>query len=205
MNGSTIRPINHSEVWLLKVSFESFFFSKSKSNTRIALSIIEHVKRNTKRSPCDERPDFSFTVCLQQAVEAQVGCSLPWNSNKKMGNCTSLQEFESYETIYYNIDDENPRKLGNKFGCKIPCKYREYVLEEESHVDDAYERNGGKTFWITLSTTEIHVKQEQQIYEATSLVGDIGGSLGLFLGFSMLMVWDWFLKVVEFVKYQVIR
>ena len=34
-------------------------------------------------------------------------------------------------------------------------------------------------------------KREIEVYDWTSLVGDIGGSLGLFLGFSLLTVWDW--------------
>ena len=54
--------------------------------------------------------------------------------------------------------------------------------------------------YITVSSPAVSVKTEKQIYEATSFVGDIGGSLGLFLGFSLLMVWDWIQRVGRLIK-----
>jgi len=34
-------------------------------------------------------------------------------------------------------------------------------------------------------------------YPALSLVADVGGELGLFIGFNFLMVWDWIVLGVE--------
>ena len=50
---------------------------------------------------------------------------------------------------------------------------------------------------FSLATKDILVKTEVQLYKMTSLVGDIGGSLGLFLGFSFLTVWDWILLLFK--------
>ena len=174
----------------------------SESATNIFLRIVEHVKRNTAQRPCEENPGYSFTVCLQEAVQTLIGCSLPWTTGRKLGICTSLEQFDAFEKIYHSMNDENPRNLGSKFGCKIPCKYREYILDEKTEYR-FNDNKGEQTVWITLSTPEVVIKQEKQIYEATSLVGDIGGSLGLFLGFSLLMVWDWLQNAVEIIKSKV--
>ena len=53
---------------------------------------------------------------------------------------------------------------------------------------------------VTLSTKELEVRREVRHYGLTSLVGDTGGSLGLFLGFSFLTVWDWALAVIELTR-----
>ena len=179
------------------------FRIKSLSKTddsNMFIRIVKHIKRNTDSSPCNGTPDYSFTDCLREAVETKVGCSLPWNMEKRFGNCTKMVEYEVYENLYDSMNDENPKNIGLKFGCKIPCNYREYILEEESQQKSSKIDEHEKKIWIALSTPEIVVKQEKQIYEATSLVGDIGGSLGLFLGFSLLMLWDWLLNAAMLLK-----
>ena len=54
------------------------------------------------------------------------------------------------------------------------------------------EGDGGLlVFAMTLVTTDIRVETEALVYPFTSLVSNFGGALGLFLGFSFLMLWDW--------------
>ena len=44
------------------------------------------------------------------------------------------------------------------------------------------------SLWATSKKTTI--RTEQLIYPVTSLVADFGGTLGLFLGFSFITLWD---------------
>ena len=37
----------------------------------------------------------------------------------------------------------------------------------------------------------VEVHKEELAYPTISLVADVGGVLGLFIGFNFLMVWDW--------------
>ena len=97
------------------------------------------------------------------------------------------------------MNDVNPRNVGKRFKCNIPCVYREYVLEEETQIF-LNEEDDQTAVYITLSTPEVLIKEEKQIYEVTSLVGDVGGSLGLFLGFSLLMVWDWIHNALKIIR-----
>ena len=55
---------------------------------------------------------------------------------------------------------------------------------------------------ITLmyASPTIHVKKEEEAYSVRSLVADLGGSLGLFIGFNFLMIWDLIMFLVEKVK-----
>ena len=38
----------------------------------------------------------------------------------------------------------------------------------------------------------VQVLREEEAYPILSLVADIGGILGLFIGFNFLMIFDWF-------------
>ena len=42
-----------------------------------------------------------------------------------------------------------------------------------------------------FTTDTIEVLKEKEAYSFASLVADIGGVLGLFVGFNFLMIWDW--------------
>ena len=41
-------------------------------------------------------------------------------------------------------------------------------------------------FWIILSSPEIKVNQKYAVYDFSGIVGTVGGSLGLFVGFSVM-------------------
>ena len=149
------------------------------------IKIIKHIKRNTAESPCNADVNYSFTECLKSNVEAQVGCSLPWEKNRKLSKCKKLDQYEHYENIYDEVD--KTANVPEAFGCPAPCEYLEYQLVENLSGPT----NEQQEVWLSLATQEMLVKTEKPMYELTSLVGDIGGSLGLFLGFSLLMLWDW--------------
>ena len=46
------------------------------------------------------------------------------------------------------------------------------------------------TFGLMPISGNINVETEALIYPWTSLVAEFGGALGLFIGFSFMMVWD---------------
>ena len=45
-------------------------------------------------------------------------------------------------------------------------------------------------------SNKIQVLKEVEAYPALSLVADVGGVLGLFIGFNFLMVWDWMINTM---------
>jgi hypothetical protein len=50
----------------------------------------------------------------------------------------------------------------------------------------------GENFGLALSATsyDILVEKEELLFPLTSLVAEFGGTLGLFLGFSFMTLWD---------------
>ena len=49
-------------------------------------------------------------------------------------------------------------------------------------------------------SNKIQVLKEVEAYPALSLVADVGGVLGLFIGFNFIMLWDWIVWGVERMK-----
>ena len=50
--------------------------------------------------------------------------------------------------------------------------------------------------WTYFATNSIQILREEEAFSFGSLVADVGGVLGLFIGFNFLMVWDWIVKAV---------
>ena len=48
---------------------------------------------------------------------------------------------------------------------------------------------------ISFATTQVTIKTEIYIYPFSSFLAEFGGALGMFLGFSFFMLWD-FIKWV---------
>ena len=73
-------------------------------------------------------------------------------------------------------------------GCLKPCQYRKYhFVGGKERVSLDADRFVFSLWAVSKKTT---IKTEQLIYPITSLVADFGGTLGLFLGFSFIALWD---------------
>ena len=73
-------------------------------------------------------------------------------------------------------------------GCLKPCQYRKYhFVKGKERVGLKFEDFAFSLWAVSKKTT---IKTEQLIYPITSLVADFGGTLGLFLGFSFITLWD---------------
>ena len=51
---------------------------------------------------------------------------------------------------------------------------------------------------LVFARTSVTQLTEQWMYDTISFLGEAGGALGLFLGFSFLMLWDILSSVVNF-------
>ena len=99
----------------------------------------------------------------------------------------SFRERESlFRTKIRASDLEDITKLT---GCKKPCQYRMYqfVGAEEPAASP---KAGYFAFSLWAVSKKTTVRTEQLIYPLSSLVAEFGGTLGLFLGFSFITLWD---------------
>ena len=68
-------------------------------------------------------------------------------------------------------------------GCKMPCKHSTNDIRIAPEVTYTPPLNGSSVYvyWNTMGVFE---SSEHLVYDGSSIVAAVGGSLGLFLGFS---------------------
>ena len=167
----------------------SYQNSEMNIHYRQDIELVKHKKRSTKSSPCKAEENYSFNVCLRNVIQKIAGCRLPWkirNDENKLDKCATLSQYEEILQFFFHAALDEFKRLSELSGCLPPCTYTEV-----RKIGDPLVSSEAETAYIlTLASTRIKVLTENRYPDFSSLVADIGGTLGLFLGFSFIMVWN---------------
>ena len=93
-----------------------------------------------------------------------------------------------YEEMYRQIEISELFKIQKLTGCMKPCFYKQYSVIGEKTSTSFTSDFFTVSFWALSNDTK--VEKELLVYPVTSLVAEFGGTLGLFLGFSFMALWD---------------
>ena len=138
---------------------------------------------------CNSEPGYSYLACLQSAVSDSSGCRLPWDvtTSPSLPLCVDQHKLKQVETAYFRLASGQRQDVEAETGCLHPCVYTEYKIVGDAEYPQSYSGVG-----FSFANTEIIHKKEVLSYPFYSFVAEVGGSLGLFLGFSFIMLWDVF-------------
>ena len=93
-----------------------------------------------------------------------------------------IYDLEPCQSIHETFCVDNFMK-SNNINCLVPKQLIEY--HGESRYDDGHNRNKTSLqIGVTFEVAKKEVKEEVYVLGAREYIGSIGGSLGLFLGFS---------------------
>ena len=81
--------------------------------------------------------------------------------------------------------------------CPKPCRdYRYNAIQMEGEIDEEIKEKKIINFVVAYRSVDEKVYQEYYIYDTFSFIGNVGGSLGLFIGFSYT---DFLGNILDFV------
>ena len=109
--------------------------------------------------------------------------------------CSQADEYNQHDALFYSLFKGQKDRL-ERLGCLLPCSYTEYKVFKAQTYDFA---NFG--FSLSFGSVVTTVRREYLIYPILSLVSDMGGSLGLFLGFCFFAMFDILKDAVLLVRY----
>ena len=99
--------------------------------------------------------------------------------------------FRHFEKIYVDLSTAPLTYISKKTGCKRPCSYKEYKfvntnLKKFTKGDPQHQ----VAFCLWAVSPYTQFEEEVLVYPFQSFMAEFGGSLGLFLGFSFMTIWD---------------
>ena len=111
----------------------------------------------------------------------KIGCTTPFGPNKDFV-CTNqtlgIKALKLYRNMIYK----------HHHNCKDPCSYITMrLIKTREQVEPLI--NKRKASWLKIETQEnIKVVEAHYLYSGLSLIAEIGGYVGLFLGVSVIQI-----------------
>ena len=108
--------------------------------------------------------------------------------NKSISKCKEKQ----IRICAENILSEKIRFGGLETNCKKPCEIQQYIEDWKNYLvgnGDSNKANHESKLWFWLwyqfeDDQDTIVYEEYLIYDTINMIGSLGGTLGIFIGFS---------------------
>ena len=154
------------------------------------LKSMETLRRRNKRSrTCYHGSDYDEMI-RKQIIDS-VGCRPSyWSSNTTKPKCSSNEE---YQSIMAHLFDQSSRTNTSKDYLE-PCidiERLQIEYSESDHEKFPYgEKDNDDDDWLMIKyiiqATKFKEIKQNRAYSTQSLIGNLGGYIGLFLGYALL-------------------
>lgn len=137
---------------------------------------------------CNPSPDYNMEVCLARFVISTVGCNAAWFfpelESPQIRKCSKGQEILRYAEILMEIKRNKSEEIIFETGCQQPCSVKVYILEQQTIQRVTWMRNWSSSFYLMSKKSKYEIHTQHLVYDSSSLISEIGGLLGLTLGWS---------------------
>lgn len=155
---------------------------------------------NDERTPCQTEPRTEeMNICIQHHIENAMGCQLPWhNESTALPRCIETKHYDDFIKMYNDITRKQETQIGEITGCLPSCQRREFEIKLMNRITvplvDGLRQISGYFYYPTG-----RYKEESHYYAYTigDFFADVGGYMGLLLGYSALSCYDAFKYLCE--------
>ena len=180
------------------------------------MSTTKHIDLNTKSSPCYEGEDFTDVEDSEfgRLIYEKFGCTSPYIDQRNRHGA-SICENQTTGKLVQDFMKTRSGRFGTSMWKKNyfmppPCTYNTYTF-----VQNDYYQNDKKYLYLTLQNlkdrkpksqktrlliiyfvSKMEVVEQFWSYTFLQYIAEVGGYVGLFLGYSLLQLGD----VIQFVR-----
>ena len=150
------------------------------------IQTTEHVKMNLPDKPCEDSPTYSLTSCISSSISHKVGCRPQWDrmSNNTEPICTEMEQLEKIDKEFNDLSIVEQTEIEDQIGCLLPCRYEECQVADKPLTISMEDR----MINLIQATKTVLIETEVLVYLFSSFLAEFGGALGLFVGFSFMML-----------------
>ena len=151
--------------------------------------------------------------CLENSIRTKVKqkmrsdnlpCYMPYISHFVDEQADVCKRIDDLRQTLENISQTAESFITNSIPeCPRPCLKEEFTVNLRSVPDISLQHSGSRiVFHVSFDEMNVELLEEYVLFDFGAIVGAVGGSLGLFLGFSFL---DVSLATSEFIRSHIRR
>ena len=168
------------------------------SNKRVEslheISSVEVTQLDQREDPCVSAHEADFNKCVQDFVDSLLNCTLPWRPQRLLPQCSGKRaEYDLFMNLTSTILQSDEETLSELTGCEPSCTRSDYSSKFVSNVvlpDDDGEKDNVLILKLYYARNRVTVRRQYYTYTLEHLIADLGGCLGLLLGYSLLGFYD---------------
>ena len=145
---------------------------------------------NKEHDKCIEDSDYSFTECLKSFAEKETSCRLHLhildNSINRNKTCPP-KNLLAYFNLLIKLRQVQTSEIVKMSGCYPKCKIVQYSYETKT-IEAKWTNNWTSQVFLQPKSSLVEYKIEHYSFDYNDLISNIGGFLGLFLGWSFLTI-----------------
>ncbi|XP_043230252.1 acid-sensing ion channel 4-like [Amphibalanus amphitrite] len=167
--------------------------------THIRKSLLQSTGQCNAAEQAELRYNECIGFCLMTRLNMTVSCRVPWFENHayppEVPPCRSLAELARNSPAHHHLDEDSFLQMSSGCECVQPCASERYEVQqqtvwqlEDTVVYQDYPSMIGKNASrVDLSLPPlVQVITEREAYSFQTFISEVGGSLGLMLGGSLL-------------------
>ena len=117
-------------------------------------------------------------------------CNLEFFTMKKdITTFCKKNEFDSYFEMLTKLKQDPLQEVQKRSGCHPKCKTMHYFYDVEKSVM-TWNSNYSSQAFIEPMSNVVEVSSEYCEFDLNDLISSVGGNLGLFLGWSLLSIFE---------------
>ena len=155
---------------------------------------------NDKKTPCQPEPRTEeINTCIQHHIEKKMACQLPWHNESTIyPRCTRPEQYDKFISLYNDITGKQEAQIAEITGCLPSCQREEFEMKLinrmiEPLVDGKRQISG----YFYYPTRRYKEKYHFYAYTIGDFLADMGGYVGLLLGYSALTCYDSFIYLCK--------
>ena len=158
---------------------------------------------NQISEPCSNYKNPRTSKCIADWIQDKIGCSIKINGGggfqDKLRPCISGAQLEDLWEILSAFKFADAKIIYEKTGCLASCEKYEFGKLEITFFEKPFSAQLCKAAGFCNLDLKLEIPQHEITYQVTqqyvvydfdSFIADVGGFMGLLLGFSILSLYD---------------
>ena len=155
----------------------------------VGFTQLQKSNLNLEERKCNKDIRYNITDCIKTYLKRRTNCDIDWFTAGNYNKC-SAESLKEYVKMLIKYKTMPFIKLSEESGCYQKCKIIEYKYEIKRKEAIDWDTNYTSSFYLETSSSSFETSEEYFSYDEGDFVGDVGGSLGLFLGWSLLSLFE---------------